>query len=62
MADMPANPCRCGHEAAKHWSHWIQGLASYCTFCSCPEYRVLETPDTLTLRGTQTPANAAEAN
>jgi hypothetical protein len=53
----PVKPCRCGHVEERHfWGN------TACVECPCPEYRVLETPDTLTLRGTQTPANAAEGN
>jgi hypothetical protein len=40
--------CRCRHAEYKHY--WD----GPCMKCQCPEFRRLETPDTLTLRGIET--------
>lgn len=42
--------CRCGHVESRHfWGN------TGCITCSCPEFRPVETPDSLSLRGVETP-------
>jgi hypothetical protein len=47
---MTAQPCRCGHSIFRHYD---EDQGANCTACGCPEYRCLETIDSITLGGTE---------
>lgn len=49
---MTDRPCRCSHHAKWH-AHPTLGYPT-CLLCRCPEYRPLETAETLTLHGIDT--------
>lgn len=46
---MPNCLCRCGHGESLHRP--TPGYARVCVDCKCPEFRLLETRESIALRG-----------